>query len=327
MNPADSPFDGLRFFVAPLQGYTDCVFRQAHAEVYGGDGPRPVYVTPFVRIEKGEPRQRDMRDVLADCNDPTADVVPQIIFRDADEFRRLVEALAGAGANRINLNMGCPYPMQVAKGRGAALLAGRGRLEEVASAMSEFPDITFSLKMRAGVSDSAQWRGTTDIIREMPLEWIAFHPRIASQLYNGVADHSITAEFIEAVRHPVVINGDINDPTSALEAFDIAGTGGRPMGIMCGRGLLGRPSLFCELGAGREWSPDERKKRLNDLHDRMFEAYSRRLCGDNQILMKVRTFWDYFNDPDIELPRKIRKAISKASSLTRYNEAVGQYWR
>ena len=131
---------------APLQGYTDAVYRRAHWECVGGVDE---YYTPFVRIEKGEVRRKDLRDTNPAANEgvPT---VPQVIARDVDEFARLCDALQEQGWNRIDINMGCPFPMQVRAGRGSGLLQHPERIEEILKEMQRRPEVVFSVKMRLG---------------------------------------------------------------------------------------------------------------------------------------------------------------------------------
>ena len=132
---------------APLQGYTDCIYRRAHHECVGGVDE---YYTPFVRIEHGEIRKKDLRDIDPERNSgvPT---VPQVIAKDGDEFARLCDALQGQGWQRIDINMGCPFPMQVKAGRGSGLLQHPDKVEEILREMQSRPEVTFSVKMRLGM--------------------------------------------------------------------------------------------------------------------------------------------------------------------------------
>ena len=129
---------------APLQGYTDAVYRRAHWECVGGVDE---YYTPFVRVEKGEIRKKDLRDTDPAANE-SVPTVPQVIARDGEEFARLCNSLQGQGWRRIDLNMGCPFPMQVKAGRGCGLLQHPERVEEILKEMQRRPEVSFSVKMR-----------------------------------------------------------------------------------------------------------------------------------------------------------------------------------
>ena len=107
---------------APLQGFTDSAYRRAHAKFAGGIA---AYYTPFLRLEKGKARAKDLNDLLEDKSRGEAAgyrLIPQIIAKNAEEFCRLVECLLQNGFREINLNMGCPFPKQTLAGRGAGIL-------------------------------------------------------------------------------------------------------------------------------------------------------------------------------------------------------------
>ena len=283
---------------APLQGYTDAAYRRAHWECVGGVDE---YYTPFVRIEKGEIRRKDLRDTDPAANEgvPT---VPQVIARDGDEFARLCDALQEQGWRRIDLNMGCPFPMQVRAGRGSGLLQHPDRVNEVLEEMLRRPDVRFSVKMRLGQESEDEGLNMMPIINEMPLLHVTLHPRLGRQQYKGMADREAFARFREVCRHPLVYNGDI----AALGSEEL--DSGNIKGVMIGRGLLARP-----------WTTGDKDPAevLRAMHAAVYRHATETLCGDSQILARLHAFWEY-----IDIDRKQKKAIMKATSLPRYREAV-----
>ena len=283
---------------APLQGYTDAVYRRAHWECVSGVDE---YYTPFVRIEKGEVRRKDLRDTDPAANEgvPT---VPQVIARDGDEFARLCDALQEQGWRRIDLNMGCPFPMQVRAGRGSGLLQHPDRVNEVLEEMLRRPDVRFSVKMRLGQESEDEGLNMMPIINEMPLLHVTLHPRLGRQQYKGMADREAFARFREVCRHPMVYNGDI----AALGSEEL--DSGNIKGVMIGRGLLARP-----------WMTGDKEpvQVLHDMHAIVYRHAVETLCGDSQILGHLHAFWEY-----IDIPHKQKKAVMKATSLPRYREAV-----
>lgn len=302
----------LNIYVAPMQGLTDAPFRHFHADVYGAaDG----YFTPFLRIDHGEVRRRDLRDISSPLN-ANHRLVPQVIARDRQEFERLVDAVAEAGHREADLNLGCPFPLQTRRGRGAALIANRAALADIADAMTARPDIKFSVKMRPGLSSPDEWKQTIDIINTMPLSRLTIHPRIATQQYGGPLLMEVFAAMTAASSHPVVYNGDIATPA---DIDRIASAYPTIEGIMAGRGLLARPSLFAEWQSEREWDADERLEHILRLHAGVYRHYAGTLCGDTQILSKIKPFWEYLEG---EIGHKPAKAIRKAGSLAKYEAAV-----
>ncbi|MDE6323828.1 MAG: tRNA-dihydrouridine synthase family protein [Paramuribaculum sp.] len=300
---------------APLQGLTEAEFRQTHTQLFPMSRHPMRYFTPFVRIEKGEPRRRDIRDATSAPLSGQA-ATPQIICRDAEEFTILTNALAERGIDRIDINLGCPFPPQVRRGRGAGLLGSPERLGGIADAMRSFPAISFSVKMRLGASDAREWTDSIGIINSMPLEFVAIHPRTATQLYSGDLLLDQFAETLSATAHPVIYNGDITEPGQIdrlRERFP------KIAGVMIGRGLLMRPSLCVEWEQGAQWPEEQRRAMALRLHAEILDQYRQRLSGDSQILSKIKPFWEYIGTP---FDRKAVKKIIKAGTIANYLTAV-----
>ncbi len=300
----------MKLMCAPLQGFTEAPFRRAHARIYGAADE---YFTPFVRIEKGEERRRHLRDACSELDD-RSNCTPQIIAADAAEFRIVAYALKAHGHKRIDLNLGCPFPPQVRRGRGAGLLDHPEALAEIAAGMDS--DIEWSVKMRLGTDSPDGWQKIIDILNGMPLRHIAVHPRTASQQYGGELHLDSFARLLAEARHPVIFNGDLRSPgdiSRLAERFPTLA------GVMAGRGLLARPSLFAEFRDGTELSPDARRHGLIRLHDEILQHYAATLCGDSQILMKIKPYWEYFG---LEFERRDVKKILKSRSLADYRSAV-----
>lgn len=292
---------------APLQGYTDAIYRRAHHECVGG---MDEYYTPFVRIEKGEIRKKDLRDTDPTVNEgvPT---VPQVIAKDGDEFARLCDALQGQGWDRIDLNMGCPFPMQVKAGRGSGLLQHPDKVEEILKEMQRRPEVFFSVKMRLGQKSEEEGLTVMPIINEMPLVHVTLHPRLGRQQYKGVADKEAFMRFMEGCQHPMVYNGDVVELKMENGKWKIGADAidsTKLKGVMIGRGLLARPWML---------SDKEPHTVIKNMHAIVYRHATEHLCGDSQILSRLHAFWEY-----LDIPHKQKKAIMKATTLRRYNEAV-----
>ena len=295
--------DRLYIAFAPLQGYTDAVYRRIHHEVCGGVDE---YYTPFVRWEKEGVRKKDLRDIDLKHNEgvPT---VPQVIAKDHDEFARLCDCVQEAGWRRIDLNMGCPFSLQVHAGRGCGLLLHPERVEEMAEEMCRRRDVLFSVKMRLGQDDLSEGLALMPIINEMPLVQVTLHPRLGRQQYKGGTDMEAFRQFAAACRHPMVYNGDITELgqlSALLTEF------GSLKGVMVGRGLLARPWLFTDK---EPWAV------VREMHRRMYDHVCQTLQGESQMLARLHAFWEY---QDVLPDKKQYKAIMKSGSLRKYDEAV-----
>lgn len=306
--------NNLKIFSAPIQGLTELPWRRFHHDIYG-DGITS-YFTPFLRVERGEVRRRDVRDLGSEMN-VGVPLIPQIIFRNLEEFEMLCDTVKASGFDHVDLNMGCPFPPQVHHGRGAGMIANVALLGEVASLMKDkYSDLTFSIKMRLGVDGPEQWRDAMPVIAGMPLSHLTVHPRTARQQYSGELWLDEFSRLLDSTDHHVVFNGDLLAP----EDIDrIYAQFPALYGVMIGRGLFSRPSMVAEWLAGEEWTPSRRMQEILRLHALVYAHYKETLSGDVQVLGKIAPFWEYLA-PDLD--KKAYKGIKKASSLRKYDDAV-----
>lgn len=307
--------DNCYIAFAPLQGYTDAAYRRAHWDCAGGVDE---YYMPFVRLENGEPRRKDMRDAAPERN-AGVPTVAQVIARDGDEFAQLCDALQGQGWQRIDLNLGCPFPMQTRAGRGSGLLQHPDRIEAICHEMQRRPEVVFSVKMRLGQTSLDEGLAAMPIVNAMPLTHVTIHPRLGQQQYKGSPDLRAFAQMSQACTHPVVYNGDITGvesgewkvstsagPTPSILHFPLI------KGVMLGRGLLARPWML---------SSKEPREVLREMHAAVYRHATATYCGDSQILVHLHAFWEY-----LDIPQKQKKALLKSPTLRRYDEAVGELW-
>ena len=302
----------MQFFFAPVQGHTDAAYRHFHSKLYPDN---ITYFTPFIRLEKNDLRPKDLKDWKSTLNEGI-NLVPQIIFRNQEELSRLVELLIQEGAAEINLNMGCPFPLQTGHGRGAATIANEKLAVYVNDVITSNPDILFSVKMRLGMTAKDEWHILLDALNDTTLSHITLHPRIAKQQYGGVPDLEEFGKFIEESKNPVIYNGDIKTPDDMVRIKKMfPGIDG----MMIGRGLLNRPSLVKEYNAGKEWNYKDRIINLLSFHNDLWKYYSDNLCGEAQIISKIQPFWEYSEQ---EIGRKAWKAIKKATNMAKYQTAV-----
>lgn len=299
-------------YLAPLQGFTDFVFRQNHALVFGGIDK---YFVPYVSFTgQDEIRNSQKRDVLP-ANNVGLPVVVQVLFTDVNEFLQLCKWLRELGYSEVNLNLGCPYPMVTNRGRGAAMLQKPEVLREVLKiAFAEF-ELRFSIKMRLGMNENTEIFSVLEIMNEFPLTEVIIHPRVARQMYKGEVNTDL---FVQARRHcvhSVVYNGDILSETNIERVRQFVPEQNE---WMIGRGILMNPMLPGEL---KGLSVDSKKERLELFHQKMFDSYAAILHGDSHLLQKMLGFWEYFSFsfPD---SHKTYKRIKKASSLAKYEQAV-----
>lgn len=301
----------LPIHFAPLQGYTEDAFRRIHNELCGGIAE---YYTPFVRMENGGVRSKDLRDLKPEHNKGVA-VTPQVIAKDACELRTLLDVILPMGYQKIDINMGCPFPLQTRHGRGAGILPHPGKVQEICDAIRQYPDVMFSVKMRLGLTSSDEWKEVMPLLNAVPLRHITLHPRVASLQYKGEVDMESFEAFTEACKHPLIYNGDV----ATLSQLQLLEEKYNLAGIMIGRGLLARPTLAAEYLSGKEMDTRERIQKARQMHDRLLAHLETVIPSEAQRLTKIRTFWDFMEE---ELGRKVWKKIMKAGNMKNYLAAL-----
>lgn len=265
-----------KVYFAPLQGYTDCAFRKAHHKVVGGVEE---YYTPFVRWERNGLRRKDERDIDRQRNEGVPTAI-QVIARDRDEFARLCDAVQSLGWRRIDLNMGCPFPMQMHGGHGCGLLPHPDIVATIAEEMLRRPEVSFSIKMRLGQEDAEECMVLQPIIDAMPLKHVALHPRTGVQQYRGKADWEAFGRYCATSRQPMVYNGDITTREQVAELLRLFP---QMHGVMVGRGLLARPALFADI--------DDRDALM--AMAKLVQEHTARFQEESQVKSRMKAFWEY----------------------------------
>lgn len=302
----------MKLYFAPLQGYTDHLYRSSHNRVAGGID---TYLSPFLRCDGGKVRNKDLRDIAPENNEGL-DLVPQVIAVDTNELIPLLDTVQNAGYSRVDINIGCPFPLQTAKGRGAAALAHPDRIERMMNELQKRDTLKTSVKMRAGFENASEGLRVIELLNKFELEFITIHPRLGKQQYKGLADRKLFKTMKELSHHRIVYNGDITE----LEHIDeITDQFPDLYGIMIGRGLLARPTLAREWREGKVLSDAERLKISLEMHSHIFDRACHTLQGDQQVLSRMRAFWEY-QKPLID--KKVYKRLMKTASLHNYEEAV-----
>ena len=304
----------LPLYFAPLQGFTEDSYRRIHNELAGGV---TAYYTPFLRLEHKGIRAKDARDVRPEFNTGVP-IVPQVIAKDGEEFTFLVNYLTELGYREIDVNMGCPFPLQTRHGRGAGILQQPESVKQITEIIRQRDDLTFSIKMRLGLTDEGEGLSLLPLLNATPLKHITLHPRLGTQQYNGTADLDAFERFAEKTTHRLIYNGDLKTPA---DIHAIATRFPSLAGIMIGRGLLARPSLTQEVIEGTEWHRAKRIALVKKMHDHYHAHLSTIIPGEAQLLTKVRTFWEYMEE---ECGRKAWKKIMKAGSMRNYLNAINE---
>jgi tRNA-dihydrouridine synthase B len=245
--------------LAPMAGVTDRPFRILCRKLGAGLAPSEM-LTCDVRLwntdksrrrmdHEGEPEPRAVQIAGAD---------PQMM---AEAARRNVDA----GAQIIDINMGCPAKKVCNRLAGSALLADEALVTRILEAVVRAVSVPVTLKTRTGSSPERRNGVTIARIAESSgIQALAVHGRTRACMFRGAAEYDTIAAIKAAVKIPVIANGDIDTPELAREV--LARTGADA--LMIGRAAQGRPWIFREvnffLATGRSAKPVARAE-LRDI--------------------------------------------------------------
>ncbi len=232
----------------------------------------------------------------------------QLFGHDADVMREAAEIVAAAGADLIDLNMGCPVRKVCKTGAGAALLDDPDRAVAIARAAGEGSGLPVTVKLRPGQRPGER-SGIVlarRLVEEAGVAGISFHPRHASQQHRGKPDYALAARLVEALEVPVVVSGGLLSDERALEAFTQSGA----EAVMLARGSLGNPWRFERLLGLREGEPDVREV-VEELG--WIIACCEEHLGSERAGRYLRKFYPWYADR-LRLPKPLQQQLVGAST-------------
>lgn len=228
-----------------MEGVSHALFRADMAS-RGGLG---LVCTEFVRISRAPIGPDQLREHVVKA--PGVPLLVQLMGNDADDLADAGDVIAQAGADVVDVNMGCPTKRASNNGVGAAMLKDVGLVTRVVSSLRTKVPGLLSVKMRAGFDDPQQVLTLARAIEDAGADFLTIHPRLRRDQYNGVADWRIITSVKEAVKIPVVGNGDVWYASDALRMRAETGCDA----VMIGRPAMRNPWIFAQIAsleAGQE---------------------------------------------------------------------------
>lgn len=222
-------------FLAPMAGITDMAFRIICKEM--GSGLTYTEMVSSKGMFFGSIRTKDLL-IFAKEEKPRA---AQIFGNDPGIMAKMAEEVEALGAEIIDINMGCPASKIVKNGDGSALMRDPEKAEAIVNKVTSAVKVPITVKFRKGW-DNESINGI-DFAKRMEQSGAAaltIHGRTRDQFYSGKADWNIIRDIKEAVRVPVIGNGDIFSPEDAKKMLEETGCDG----VMIGRGAEGNPWIF-----------------------------------------------------------------------------------
>jgi len=226
--------------LAPMAGVTDLPFRLLCRRMGAGIAAGEM-LTCDVRLWHTEKSRRRM--------DHSGEAEPRVVQIAGGDPQMMVEAAqrnVDAGAQIIDLNMGCPAKKVCNKAAGSALMKDEPLVRQILEAVVKAVNVPVTLKMRTGWDTNH--RNAVAIARmaqDIGIQALAIHGRTRACMYQGNAEYETIRAVKQSVAIPIFANGDIDSPHKARAVLEQTGADG----LMIGRSAQGRPWIFREIAA------------------------------------------------------------------------------
>ena len=265
--------------LAPMAGITDQPFRQVCHRMGAA------MVTGEMSTSKADLRQTSKSLLrLADLGDSEPRVI-QIVGTDPTEMALAARYHVDAGAQIVDINMGCPAKKVCKKLAGSALMKNPSLVADILKQVIDSVDVPVTLKIRTGWD--LESRNAVQIARmaeDIGIQSLAVHGRSRACRFNGFAEYDTIAEVVAAVNIPVFANGDIDSGQNAQKVLNYTAASG----VMVGRAAQGQPWIFAEINQHLNLLQKNTKKtRTNEPW--CFTAWQRSL-----ILEHIELIHDYY---------------------------------
>lgn len=224
--------------LAPLSGITNLPFRRIAKEHGAGMVVSELVSSNGLVVAS----RRTLRYLLTHPDERP--IVMQIFGDDPDCMARAARIARDAGADVIDLNIGCPVRKVVRRGAGCALMRDLPRAARLVRAVVGAVEVPVTVKIRAGWSAAEVNAPDFAAMAEAEgVRAVTVHGRTREQLFQGRADRDVIRRTVEAVSIPVIGNGDVASPEDAAAMLDETGCAG----VMIGRAAQGNPWIFRDI--------------------------------------------------------------------------------
>ena len=293
--------------LAPMAGVTDLPFRLLCKEQGAG-----LLCMEMVSAKAIYFNNKNTEELLT-IDDREPPVSLQLFGSDPDIISEMAKKIENRPFSILDINMGCPVPKVAGNGEGSALMKNPKLVEEIVSKTANAIKKPVTVKIRKGFDD--EHINAVEIARiaeSAGAAAVAVHGRTREQYYSGKADWDIIRQVKEAVKIPVIGNGDVTSPEAARQLMETTGCDG----IMIGRGAQGNPWIFRQILHWMETGEEEPKPDLEEVkamilrHARMLVEYKGAYTGIRE--MRKHVAWYTAGYPN---SAKLRARVNEIESL------------
>jgi nifR3 family TIM-barrel protein len=302
-----------RVLLAPLAGIGNW-FVRLQAKRHGAGLAVSEMVSSFGLHHRNERTLRELMRIHPDEHP----VSIQLFGHDAEVMRAGAAIAAEAGADLIDINMGCPVRKVRKTGAGAELLRDHDLALALARGAAEGSGLPVTVKLRSGIEpgDRSGFELALRLAEDGGVAAVAFHPRAAKVGHKGRPDYALTRKLVERVEVPVIVSGGLSSAVAARHAYEESGADA----VMIARGSLGNPWVFEEL-TGRRAEAPEREEIAAELLwvvDRAEEHF-----GAERAARYLRKFYPWYMER-LGAEKSLAAALQETDELDSARALIGE---
>lgn len=283
--------------LAPMQDVTDLSFMRLMTAYSGAD----VYFTEYFRVYPTSCLDWHILESITE-NPTGRPVIAQMIGNDIPSLVRTAKELQQYPIAAVDLNLGCPAPVVYRKCAGGGLLREPQKVDAILGALREAVSTRFTVKTRIGFDSSDVFSELLPIFAKHSLDLLTVHGRTVKEMYRTEVHYDFIRRAVEAVRCPVLANGNVYSAQKAKEVLEMTGA----RGLMIGRGAIRNPWLFHQI-------------RQHQRGETLF------IPRGLDVLNYVRSLYDAVCSPDVREAAQVQKMKKYMNYLGVGVEPTGQF--
>jgi len=293
--------------LAPLQGYTNFIFRNVYSRHYTDID---IAISPFIPLTQVKHKILSTANDVLPANNHGMPVIPQLLGNNPEQFIYMAKILHDWGYTTLNWNLGCPVKRITRKKRGSGLLPYPEMIREFLENIIPHIPQRLSIKLRLGLNNVNEIYQIIPVLNDFSLENIIIHARLGVQMYEGEVHHDVLQNCLPLFKHEIIYNGDIftlSDYRAIHEKYPTINK------WMIGRGVLYNPLLPLTIKGNQILSLEKGKEIFTSF---IFDLYSEMkiYLPEDLVLDKAKDMWKFFSKRFSE-PEKVFDSIAHTHSI------------
>ena len=297
----------MRYYLAPLEGITDSIYRRIHHKYFPGiDRYYMPFISPTIhrQLTHKEDRELPLADGVA------FEAIPQILTKVPEDFLWAAQVCADRGYTEVNLNAGCPSGTVVSKGKGSGMLRDIDELDRFLETVFRDCPIPISVKTRLGVEDPQDFATILEVYNRYPIRELTIHPRVRKDFYKEPVREEWFRYAWDNSSNPLCYNGNLCTPE---QISDVRQRYPGLESVMLGRALIGDPGMITPGGTTAAT--------LQAFHDELMEESIAAFGAARNAMFRLKENWHFLAlrfDGSEKLWKRLRKTtdIAEFRSIT-----------